>query len=170
VFHSKRAEGFFIDEAWMLRADRPIPSAERRQQSGAMNIHIGLSFAHRNLCIPSAMYERRPCPMNERAQAHATICFWTALSEGWRMSPVVSIPKCLAAVCAVEHHLLWQGTTTMIKRVLFNPTMKRYFSLECITAAAFAVLIAIVVLGSSNEKVSAMSAFSLERYLMSSTR
>jgi hypothetical protein len=37
-------------------------------------------------------------------------------------------------------------------------------------AAAFAVLIAIVVMASSNEKVSAMSAFSLERYLLSSGR
>jgi hypothetical protein len=58
----------------------------------------------------------------------------------------------------------------MFKRPLFNPTMKRYLSLECITAAAFAVLIAVVVMGSSNEKVPAMSAFSLERYLLSSVR
>jgi len=74
------------------------------------------------------------------------------------------------AVYAVDHHLLWQGTTTMFERALFNPTMKRYLSLECITAAAFVVLIAIVVVGSSNEKVPAMSAFSLERYLLSSGR
>jgi len=56
----------------------------------------------------------------------------------------------------------------MFERPLFNPAMKRYRSLECITAAAFAVVIAIVVVGSSNEKVPAMSAFSLERYLLSS--
>ena len=48
--------------------------------------------------------------------------------------------------------------------------MKRYLSLECITAAAFAVLMVIVVVGSSNEKVPTMSAFSLERYLLSSGR
>jgi len=73
--------------------------------------------------------------------------------------------------------LRWQGTTTIFKdnnnnvqRPLFNPTMKRYLSLECITAAAFAVLMVIVVVGSSNEKVPTMSAFSLERYLLSSGR
>jgi hypothetical protein len=57
----------------------------------------------------------------------------------------------------------------MLKRPLFNPTMKRYLSFECITAAAFAVLLGVVVVGSSNEKVSAMSAFSLERYLILSS-
>jgi len=73
------------------------------------------------------------------------------------------------AVRAVGHHPSWQGTTTMFKRALFNPATTRYLPLECITAAAFAVLIVIVVVGSSNEKVSALSAFSLERYLLSST-
>jgi hypothetical protein len=58
----------------------------------------------------------------------------------------------------------------MFKRPLFNPTMRRYLSLESITVAALVVLIAVVVVGSSNEKVSAMSAFSLERYIMSSSR
>lgn len=54
----------------------------------------------------------------------------------------------------------------MARRPLFNPAMRRYLSLECITAAAFAVVIAVVVVGSSNEKVSALSAFSLDRYLI----
>jgi len=54
----------------------------------------------------------------------------------------------------------------MVKR---RPSMKRYLMLETITAAAFAVVIAVVVAGSSNEKVSALSDFSMERYLILSS-
>jgi hypothetical protein len=57
----------------------------------------------------------------------------------------------------------------MLKRPVFNPTVKRYLLLETVTAIAFSVVMAVVVAGSSNEKVSAWSTFSLERYLMLSS-